>query len=216
MAAHLPGHVLQDEFQVAGQAVAFGDQRFHAHFFKKLQGGQVGGQGEHGRVAQLPGIGRGNRVELGTHQKAGLLASAPPALEPRDFGVAQVALVDKDARSVPRAAVHVFVAAPGGKIDAPVVQGQVHVPGCMGQVPAYQGPRLPPGPGNGFHVEHLPVVVIDPPEKHQGQVVSMGFDGREEVFGMPGVLPGPFGDLHQGLREIKAVVAQLALEHVLV
>ena len=123
-------------------------------------------------------------------------------------------VVDEEAGDSPRSRVEVLVGAPGGEVDAPVVEPQGHVADGVGQVEAHGRARSVRGPGDAPHVEQLPGVVVDAADHHQGDARSL----RLQVgFDLGLVEQVPFiseGD--HGLGGIESVEAGLALDGVAV
>jgi hypothetical protein len=79
----------------------------------------------------------------------------------------RMTLVDETASHGARPGVEVFVAAPGGKIGAAVVQVQFEVAGSVGQVEADHAALRVPEPGDFLEVEGLAAAVL-----HAGQSTS--------------------------------------------
>ncbi len=102
------------------------------------------------------------------HLEARRSSGAPPALEARQPGDIEMALVDERSGDRTRTGVEVLVRAPGGEVDAPVVQRQRHVAGGVGEVPADEGAGGLAGSGDRRDVEQFAGEVVDAAEQHEG------------------------------------------------
>ncbi len=66
-----------------------------------------------------------------------------------------------------RTGVEVLVRAPGGEVDAPLVQRQRHVAGGVGEIPTDEGAGGLSGSGDRRDVEQLAGEVVDAAEQHE-------------------------------------------------
>jgi hypothetical protein len=72
--------------------------------------------------------------------------------------------------------VHVLVSTPAGKVNIPVVQLQLDVSGCMGEIPTDQNSARVGVGGNCGNVEQLAAVVLDAGKEDQSQLVGVLVD----------------------------------------
>src|SRR5207302_9385038 len=116
-----------------------------ADLLKERQGRPDRHERQDRRVAHLPAGGAWLRDEvwLKLHGKPRLRIIAPPSRQTRQRHIAAMLLVHKTARDGAGAAVQIFVRAPHGKIDLPVVESQWHVADRMGKIEADYTARLP-------------------------------------------------------------------------
>lgn len=94
-----------------------------------------------------------------------------------------VAFVDEEPADHTGPSVHVFVVAPCGEVDVPVVQLQGYVADGVGEVPADGYVEGLAVSGYGFHVEELARVELNAWEKNEGGRWGVLGDDGEDVFG---------------------------------
>ena len=121
-----------------------------------------------------------------------------------------MALVHKETRNPTGSAVHVFVAAPCGEIDAPIVQRQLQVSGGVRQIKTDRAACCMTKPGDRFHLKGLPGVIVHPTKQDQCDLITLGRNQFLDVFKAKAVLTSPGLHLDHGFFGIKAVKARLA------
>src|SRR5262249_32882304 len=121
---------------------------------------------------------------------------------------------DEAAAHRPGAAVEVFVIAPDGEIDLPVVQPQYHVARRVGQVEADHAALAPGGGGDPLHVEDLAGEEIDTAEQHQGNLGAPGLQQRLDVFAPDQVFPHARLEGQQRVGRVETVIPDLRLDGV--
>ena len=112
---------------------------------------------------------------------------APPTFQPRHQGavavfVSNVPFMHEHARHGARAGVDVFVGAPAGEVDVPVVQLKRYVAYGVGQIKPTGGTHRMRGLGDGLEVVPLPGVVVHPAHHHGGEFVAGLRDCRQPIF----------------------------------
>ena len=125
-------------------------------------------------------------------------------------------LVNKYSGGISRTTIHIFITAPGGKINLPVVKIKLNVTRRMRQVPTYSNPLATGSFGNSLHIKNLTVVIVHATEKDEGQLISNTVYGFKNILSSPEVLSFPFPNLNNGICRIKAVKFNLAIDHILV
>ena len=101
---------------------------------------------------------------------------AVPAFQRLVLRAIAVLLVHESTGDRASAGVHVLVSTPAGKVDVPVVQLQLDISGCVGEIPADEDSA---GVGVGSdcgNVEQLAAVVLDAGEEDQSQLVGVLVD----------------------------------------
>ena len=84
-----------------------------------------------------PMLQKWSRSELTVvHQEARRLVVAVPALQGLVLRTVTMLLVHKSASNGTSTRIHVLVSTPAGKVDVPVVQLQLDISGCVGEIPA--------------------------------------------------------------------------------
>ena len=196
----LPRHAVDHRFEIGRERDAFRAQPFHAGLIEEIERGAMHRHAEHGCVADLPGLGGGHRLELRFHLEALDLVVAPPPGEARQvFGV--VFLVHEGTRDRAWTAVQVFVAAPSGEIDVPIVQMHVQVACGVRQVEAGDRPDTMRGLGDDVHLEGLAREEVHAAEVNERQFITQFLDPGFDVLGAQGVFIRTRLHLHQfGLR----------------
>ena len=129
--------------------------------------GEDAERAEHGRAveerggADLPGARAGRAFPLVDHVELLFLEIPPPAGETGTR--AEVLAVDIERAGAARPAVQVFVGAPEGEIDVPVVETMRHRADRVGAVEPGDDAALAGGGGDALDVEELARAVEDAP-----------------------------------------------------
>jgi len=96
--------------------------------------------------------------------------------------------VDKEPTSCPRPGIEVFVTAPDGSVDVPVMELERHVTNGVGEVPDYKDRVRVGEVSDGGNVEELARVVLDSGEENEGGCgCVLGNDGDNLLCGEDGV-----------------------------
>ena len=93
-----------------------------------------------------------------------------------------MALVHKETSHGSGAGIAVFVRAPGGKVDVPVVQLDLDVAVGVCQVPAYGKTTILRVLGDCRDIEELAGVVLDTRKKNKSGVIDVLVDVRKDLF----------------------------------
>ena len=101
---------------------------------------------------------------------------AVPAFQRLVLRAIAVLLVHESTGDRASAGVHVLVSTPAGKVNAPVVQLQLDVSGCVGEIPADEDSAGVGVGGDCGNVEQLAAVVLDAWEENQSQLVGVLVD----------------------------------------
>lgn len=125
------------------------------------------------------------------HCEATFLVISPPSTEAVDeaptpalaCGNGAVPFMDEETCDSTGTGVEVFVAAPGGGVDVPVVEVKGHVAGCVCKIPDYEDTSGASGGGNGGNVEQLASVELDPGEEENRGGGGVCGDYGEDVGG---------------------------------
>ncbi|MDV7402506.1 hypothetical protein RZS08_64385, partial [Arthrospira platensis SPKY1] len=88
---------VEEELEVARQALAFGAQGGHARGGEDVEAGPMGSEAEDLSIAQLPASCPRHGLEALAHEEALALVVAPPARQAGQLGIAAVALVHEQA-----------------------------------------------------------------------------------------------------------------------
>lgn len=84
--------------------------------------------------------------------------------------------MDEETACCSRAGIEIFVAAPDGGVDVPVVELERYVTDCVGEIPNYEDAGLVSGGGDGWDVEELAGVELDAWEEDDSSRRSVFFD----------------------------------------
>lgn len=115
------------------------------------------------------------------------------------------------------AAVHIFIRAPDGKVDVPVVQLEWNVADCVSEIPANGDAFRLRVRRDGIHVEELAGVELNAGKEEKRSLGSMLVDDRQDVLcGQNRVVFRRRLDEDHGLIDVKAMVSQLRFHGVLV
>src|SRR5690606_21952289 len=105
------------------------------------------------------------------HLKPRFFFSTPPAFETWNIFTSVILFINEHARGIPRATIHIFIAAPRRKIYFPVMQLKRDVTSGMSKIPANHSTCLFCCLCNCFYIEYLTVIIINTSDKHQGQFI---------------------------------------------
>jgi hypothetical protein len=101
-----------------------------------------------------------------------------PSLQSLVLRAIAMLLVHESAGNGASARVHVLVGTPTCKVNIPVVQLQLDVSGCVGEIPADEDSAGVSVGGDCGNVEQLAAVVLDAGEEDQSQLVGVLVDQR--------------------------------------
>jgi hypothetical protein len=101
---------------------------------------------------------------------------AVPAFQSLVLRAIAVLLVHESTGDGASTGVHVLVSTPAGKVNIPVVQLQLDVSGCVGEIPADENSAGVGVSGDCGNVEQLAAVVLDAGEEDQSQLVGVLVD----------------------------------------
>ena len=162
----------QKQLEVSGELKAFVAQSGHVGHSEDLEASAQGRDIHHGRVRELKAGRPRRRSEMVRRCEAAILVTSPPAAqtirETRSiFGGRDLAVsfMHEQPTYGPRAGIQILVAAPGGRIDIPIMEVQGHIAYCMSKVPDYKDAQRAGMGGDGADVEELASVELDPGEQ---------------------------------------------------
>jgi hypothetical protein len=113
---------------------------------------------------------------------------AVPALQSFVLRAVAMLLVHESTGDGAGTGVHILVSTPAGKVDVPVVQLQLDVAGCVGEIPADQDSAGVGVGGDCGNVEQLAAVVLDTGKEDQSQLVGVLVDHGCYPLGRDGVV----------------------------
>ncbi len=108
-----------------------------------------------------------------------------------------MAFVDECGAETAGTTVEVFVGAPSGEVDPPVVQVEFDVADRVREVETHRGADLVSGAGDLRHGQDLTGVVLDARQQDEREAVPVLGDGGEDVVGAKGHLAGSWVKHHE-------------------